>query len=224
MSHHTTSGGDVAGGLDYHEPPEPDDPGSALALAVVPDFGPAAGGTRVEISGLDFAPGATVTFGTVPATEVVVVHQTLITAMTPPAEAGWVDVVVTNPNGRLFTLRGGFTYTAAQLPDVAPTMTITELGTSPKAIEVRTGSRVTIVNNDSRPHDMRSDPHPFHTDCPELNEVGVVQPGASAQSGAFLISRVCGFHDHSEYHNEGLRGRIAIKATAPVAPAPMRPR
>ncbi len=46
------------------------------------------------------------------------------------------------------------------------TITMTSSGASPRDITVPLGSRVTFVNNDTQPHDMASDPHPEHTDCP----------------------------------------------------------
>jgi plastocyanin len=91
------------------------------------------------------------------------------------------------------------------------TITITPAGASPKAILVAAGSRVTFVNNDARPHDMVSDPHPFHTDCQELNAVGLLVPGANAQTGAFTLARTCGFHDHNDDANPAWMGRIIIK-------------
>src|ERR1700736_1043816 len=42
----------------------------------------------------------------------------------------------------------------------------------PQTINVPVGTQVTFVNQDSRPHEMYSDPHPIHTDCPDLNQVG----------------------------------------------------
>jgi uncharacterized protein (TIGR03382 family) len=61
---------------------------------------------------LNFAPGATVTFGDVPATDVNVPSGTSLSALTPAHAAGVVDVVVTNPNGQTGRLVGGFTYVA----------------------------------------------------------------------------------------------------------------
>ena len=55
--------------------------------SVTPNSGAIAGGTAVTITGIDFATGATVTFGGVAATNVVVVNSTTITATTPPAVA-----------------------------------------------------------------------------------------------------------------------------------------
>lgn len=81
---------------------------------VLPDRGPAAGGTRVRISGVHLHPGATVTFGNIPARDVAVVSPTEIVATTPPgpaAKAGQVDVVVTTLGGSA-RLACGYTYQA----------------------------------------------------------------------------------------------------------------
>ena len=48
---------------------------------------------------------------------------------------------------------------------------------SPRSVTIAPGGRVTFVNSHNRSHDMASDPHPEHTDCPEINQVGFLQPG-----------------------------------------------
>ena len=75
-----------------------------------PNSGPEAGGTAVTITGTNFATGATVTFGTIPATNIVVVSATKITATSPAATAGAVTVTVTIPSGQTGSLANGFTY------------------------------------------------------------------------------------------------------------------
>ncbi len=79
--------------------------------AIAPASGPAAGGTPVAITGSGFAADATVTFGGVPATDVVVVDGLNITATAPAGTAGPVDVVVAQAGARA-SLRGGFRYDA----------------------------------------------------------------------------------------------------------------
>ncbi len=91
------------------------------------------------------------------------------------------------------------------------TITITSSGVSPKALTVSPGSRVTFVNTDSRAHFMASDPHPIHTDCPELNQVGMLQPGQSGTSGNLNTVRTCGFHDHDNPGSTALQGSIVIR-------------
>jgi plastocyanin len=71
---------------------------NAVSLSVTdvsPTAGVIAGGTQITITGKGFESGATVTVGSVAATNVTVVNSTTITATTPPRAAGSVDVVVT---------------------------------------------------------------------------------------------------------------------------------
>jgi plastocyanin len=93
---------------------------------------------------------------------------------------------------------------------VAATITITSSGVSPKTVTVALGSRVTFVNNDTRPHDMNSNPHPEHTDCPEIN-VGFIAAGASGTTQNLTRARVCGFHDHNQPDVAALQGSITIQ-------------
>jgi hypothetical protein len=70
---------------------------------------------------------------------------------------------------------------------------------------------VLFVNNDSRRHAMTSDPHPDHTNCPEINQVGVLNPGQSRETGNLVAVRTCGYHDHDDPNNASLKGRIVIR-------------
>ena len=58
---------------------------------------------------------------------------------------------------------------------------------------------------------MDSDPHPEHTDCPELNQIGHLEPGQSRQSGNLNIARTCGIHDHIDPDTASLKGTITIQ-------------
>jgi hypothetical protein len=80
-------------------------------ISVTPSSGPTVGGTVVDLAGMNFRPGATVTFDGVPATGIIVVSSSHITATTPAHAAGAVSVTVTNPDSQTSTLVGGFTYT-----------------------------------------------------------------------------------------------------------------
>jgi plastocyanin len=91
------------------------------------------------------------------------------------------------------------------------TITIANNAVSPKTITVSPGTRVTFVNNDNRSHDMASDPHPEHTDCPEINQVGFLNPNQSRQTGNLNTARTCGYHDHNQDTNQNLRGTIVIQ-------------
>ena len=92
------------------------------------------------------------------------------------------------------------------------TITILANGTlSPSTVTISRGQSVTIVNNDSRVHDMTSDPHPTHTDCQEINAVGLLQPSQSKLTNALNNARTCGLHDHGLPDDNGLKGRIIIQ-------------
>lgn len=95
--------------------------------------------------------------------------------------------------------------------DPAAVIVISPSGVSPKTVTVARGSQVQFVNNDSRSHQMNSDPHPEHTDCPELNSVGFLSPGAKRQTGNLNTARTCRFHDHDAPENSGLQGSIVIQ-------------
>lgn len=79
---------------------------------IQPDSGSTAGGTSVIIAGANFWPGATVRFGTAPANDAIVQNSESISATTPVGVAGSADVTVTNADGQMAVLRGGFNYVA----------------------------------------------------------------------------------------------------------------
>jgi hypothetical protein len=103
--------------------------------SVSPNSGTTAGGTAVTIAGTNFAVGATVTFGSAAATNVVVTSGTQITATTPTGSAGAVMVTVSNPGGQSGGLASAFTYIAP------PTVTSVSPSTGPTA----GGTAVTIT-------------------------------------------------------------------------------
>lgn len=90
------------------------------------------------------------------------------------------------------------------------TITLTSSGASPRDITVPVGSRVTFVNNDSAPHDMNSDPHPAHTECPDIN-VGFISGGQSRATNNLNAARTCRYHDHNQPSNTSLQGTIRIQ-------------
>jgi len=96
-------------------------------------------------------------------------------------------------------------------PTATNVITITASGVSPKSIVITAGSQVTFTNNDTRTHDMQSDPHPEHNDCPELAQVGFLRVGESRQSGNLNTIRTCGYHDNSHEEDARLRGTITIQ-------------
>ena len=92
-----------------------------------------------------------------------------------------------------------------------PTITITASGVSPAQVTIHVGGRVTFLNSDVRIHAMSSDPIQTHTDCPAINDVGLLNPGQSRTTGAFDTARVCGFHDHTNELDPTWHGQIVVE-------------
>jgi hypothetical protein len=99
----------IVGGFSYHTPP------SLISLDI--SSGPASGGTRVALTGANFALGATVSFGGQLATPVIFESSVRLTAVTPRHDPGTVNVVVTNPDGLGATLASSFTFGLAPRVD-----------------------------------------------------------------------------------------------------------
>jgi IPT/TIG domain len=78
-----------------------------------PNFGPADGGTSVTITGSHFQSGAAVSFGSNPATNVIGVSREQITATTPAAAVGPVNVTVSQPDGTFVTAPAAYMYLAS---------------------------------------------------------------------------------------------------------------
>src|SRR5262249_40067680 len=91
------------------------------------------------------------------------------------------------------------------------TNTITSAGGSPESITVAPRRQGTFLDKDSQPHQVDSDPHPEHTDCPEINQVGFLSAGQSKQTGNLVIARTCGYHDHNRDTDKSLQGTITIQ-------------
>lgn len=90
------------------------------ATGITPNAGSPAGGTNITVTGTNFVAGTVVSLGGVPATSIVVVNSTTITAIAPAHAAGSVDVVVTNALGQSDTITNGFLYTNAPVITTQP--------------------------------------------------------------------------------------------------------
>ena len=75
---------------------------------------------------------------------------------------------------------------------------------TPANITIAVGSRVTFVNSHNRNHDMASDPHPSHEDCPPMDQVGFLTPGPVEDLGQL---------------QHRARGAASTITTSPATPA-----
>src|SRR4029077_774523 len=87
------------------------------------------------------------------------------------------------------------TSSPSEPPAGGTTITITAAGASPRTLTVSPGTQITFINNDTVAHEMFSDPHPEHTDCPEFDSVGHLAPGTTRQTKNLTTILGCGFHD-----------------------------
>jgi hypothetical protein len=97
--------------------------------SVSPNAGPEGGGTLVTITGTGLSDETEVDFGIFPALNVSVVSDTEITATTPLAPPGAVDVTVDTPEGSV-TSSQAYVYGAPSVTSVSPTSGPTAGGTS----------------------------------------------------------------------------------------------
>ena len=92
------------------------------------------------------------------------------------------------------------------------TVTITSAGVNPSTVNVAVGQTVTFVNNDSRAHEIASNPHPQHGSCPGIEAgLGSLAPGATRTTRIFANTGSCGYHDHLDDTNNSLRGTINVQ-------------
>ena len=90
-------------------------PCAPFIASVAPGQGTIVGGTPITISGAYFTGATSVTIGGEPATNMVVVSSTTITAVTPAHAAGSVSITITTPS-RTTTFQNAFVYTNIVVP------------------------------------------------------------------------------------------------------------
>lgn len=88
----------------------------------------------------------------------------------------------------------------------ASTITYTNDGFSPASLTVKAGTAVTVNNDSSQLLQFDSNPHPDHTDNPELN-VGTVSPGKTKT----VTVTVTGSHGYHNHLNTGDTGTLVVQ-------------
>lgn len=108
----TSFGNSIAANIYSYVAPVPPTPPAPTVTSVSLGFGTTLGLTPVTITGTNLTGTTSVTFGGNPATSVIVVNPTTITALTPPGALGSVAVAVTTPGGT-GTTAGAYQYITA---------------------------------------------------------------------------------------------------------------
>jgi plastocyanin len=92
------------------------------------------------------------------------------------------------------------------------TVTITAAGVSPSQVSITIGQSVTFINNDSRSHEIASDPHPTHGTCPGIERgLGTIAAGQTKLTQGFANAGTCGYHDHLNATTTSLQGQVVVR-------------
>ncbi|MEY3144214.1 MAG: hypothetical protein RLY21_2707 [Planctomycetota bacterium] len=144
--------------------------------SISPSSGLYTGGTAITITGQYLAGTSSVTIGGVPATSVVAVNSTTVTAVTPAGSVGAANVVVTSPKGTV-TVAGGFSYLEVQTPSWATMLeaipdpaVVTDA--SLRAAIIATGWAWRVRDNGTGIEMMLIPPGTFNMGCSASNTYG----------------------------------------------------
>ena len=92
------------------------------------------------------------------------------------------------------------------------TITITAAGVSAKGVNAAVGQTVTFINNDTRSHEIASNPHPQHGTCPSIEAgLGTIGAGQTKVTHAFANAGTCSYHDHVNDTNTAFQGTITVQ-------------
>jgi len=99
-------------------------------------------------------------------------------------------------------------------PSPTLTLTLSSAGVSPKESSVLGGSSVAIVNTDSAPHQLASNPDSQQADCPELNGPTLL-PGDAFIATIASRNATCGFIDSLNPTDSNFQGTITVTIADP---------
>lgn len=143
-----------------------------------------------------------------------------ITAMPHHAQEKYMHartVIISLAMLALLSFAAGCDYSTPTAPDDSEpgpegaVIAITSSGLTPRSVAIAAGQSVTFRNDDSIAHEIVSGPPPTYTDCPPINRVGRLEPGASVQTGALTDTRSCSFLDLLRINDERWQGSIVIQ-------------
>jgi hypothetical protein len=95
----------------------------------------------------------------------------------------------------------------APTPLVEPVVTINAGGVSPQILHILGDTAITFVNNDTRAHEIRSDPHPAHTECALMN-LGAIPGGQSRDTPKLAPGQGCGYHAEGDPASRAFQGFV----------------
>jgi len=97
-----------------------------------------------------------------------------------------------------------------QVRDDVPAVSITPTGVSPQTLHLDAPVTVTFTNADSAAHRLEAAPELNFGDCPEMLQLGTLQPG---QKGAVVLKTgglICAYHDSAGPAAIAFKGLIVV--------------
>ena len=92
-------------------------------------------------------------------------------------------------------------------PLTEPVVSVGAGGVTPQVLHIQAGTAVTFVNRDTRAHELRSDPHPAHTECASMN-LGPIPAGASRETANIASGQGCGYHAEGDPASRPFQGFV----------------
>jgi hypothetical protein len=90
---------------------------------------------------------------------------------------------------------------------VEPVVTIGATGVTPQVLHIPADTGITFVNRDTRAHEIRSDPHPAHTECALMN-LGPIPGGESRETVKIVSGQACGYHAEGDPASRSFQGFV----------------
>ena len=95
-------------------------------------------------------------------------------------------------------------------PRTDPTVVISAAGVDPVDSHLNHPVTVTFINRDSVPHRLESAPEIGNGPCPEMAQVGTIDPGATGTVTISQADYICSFHDGLQPSNVKFKGIIVV--------------
>ena len=92
-------------------------------------------------------------------------------------------------------------------PLVEPVVTIGANGVTPQILHILGDTGITFVNRDTRAHEIRSDPHPAHSECALMN-MGAIAAGQSRETVKIVSGQGCGYHAEGDPASRSFQGFV----------------
>jgi hypothetical protein len=92
-------------------------------------------------------------------------------------------------------------------PLVEPVVSIGATGVTPQILHILGDTGITFINRDTRAHEIRSDPHPGHTECALMN-LGPIPGGSSRETVKIVSGQGCGYHVEGDPASRSFQGFV----------------